>query len=185
MPTPSLQCCCHPVFVCICMLNNWHVTNRQAICKHAKTTEAKQKGHNGTEQHYRYMQSYSKHTTHTNSIFFHYQVSPLAIRSEGELQIQIHLAALSGCCKLELTILTLIRANEQHSHVLSKDPQTGGNIQFSSGEQMLCTLWGWLQTSLYILYHLWWVFFYHLHYFKLWKRHFLTFTARSVWFVFS
>lgn len=85
----------------------------------------KAKEHTGTEQYYRYMQSYSKHTTHTNStFFFYYQASPLASLSARELQIQIHLAALSGCCKLERSILTLIRANEQHGHVLSKDPQT-------------------------------------------------------------
>lgn len=128
----SLQWSCYPLFVCICMLNNWHVTNRQTICKHAKTTEAQQKEHTDTEQHRQYMQSHSKHTSHTNSIFFcRYQGSPLATRSAGELQIQIHLAALSGCCKLELSILTLTRANEQHSHVLSKESQTGGNIHSS------------------------------------------------------
>ena len=63
----------------------------------------------------------------------HHQASPLATRSAGELQIQLHLAALSGCCKkLEPSILTLIRANEQRGHVLSKDPQTGANIHSSA-----------------------------------------------------
>lgn len=74
---------------------------------------------------------FKAHNPHYFHFFFHYQASPLATQSAGELQIQIHLAALSGCSKLLLSILTLIGANEQHSHVLSKDPQTEGNIDSS------------------------------------------------------
>lgn len=92
----------------------------------------KAKEHTGTEQHYRYMQSYSKHTAHTYFHFFlHYQDSRPVKPNAGELQILIRLAALNVYYKLLLSILTLIRANEQHSHVLSKEPQTGGNIDSS------------------------------------------------------
>lgn len=117
--------------------------------------------------------------------FFHYQASPLAIPSAGELQIQIHLAALSGCCKLELSILTLIRPNEQHSHVLSKAPQTGGNILSSHSlavfhrrtDAKYSTV---MTTNLarHILLNLC-CFCSHLHYFKVWERSFLTLRHRA------
>lgn len=89
----------------------------------------------------------------------------------GELQIHIHSAALGGCCKLLVSVLTLIGANEQHSHVLSKDPQTGGGyrfftqiLQFSTREQMLRSLKWWLQISPDVFY----IIHVFLFYFTIW-----------------
>lgn len=114
---------CLSSFACL----TTHVTYRQTKkCKHAKTTEAKQKENtlvpSGAT---RPMQPYSKQKTHTPFFFFFFHCQA---RVAGELQIHIHSAALGGCYKLFVSVLTLIGANEQHSHVLSKAPQTGGEI---------------------------------------------------------
>lgn len=138
-PLPGLQWSCHPLFVCICMLHNRHVTNRQTICKHAKyhRSKAQKKEHTGTEQHhYRYMRSYSKHTAHTNAIsFLFFRSSSSEPTSNTECRRTADSNSFSCSLwllqKLEPSILTLIRANEQHGHVLSKDPQTGANSHSS------------------------------------------------------
>lgn len=146
--------------VCLHLHAQQLTCHRQAdLCKHAKTTEAKQKNTlvpSSTTGICNYIQS----TRHTLiPFFFHYRAGPLAKNSAGELQIQIHLAALSGCCKLEPSILTLIRVNE--SHVLSKHPQTGGNIHYSHSVavfQRTDAMYSIVMTTNYIRripYHLW------------------------------
>lgn len=170
-PTPGLQC--HPLFVCICMLNNQHVTYRQTICKHAKTTEAKQKNTlvlSNTTGICNHIQS----TQPTLIPFFF-----LSLSSEPTSNTECRRTADSNsfsCSQwvlqtFSLSILTLISANEQRNHVLSKDPQTGGNIDsshsFAAFHKRADAMQSQVMTTnltRHILYNL--CFSYHLHYFE-------------------
>jgi len=164
------------------MLNNQHVTNRQAICKHAKTTEAKHKDtliRSSTTGIYAII--FKAHNPHWFHFFSHNQASPRAARSARELQIQSNLAALSDWWKLEQSILTLIRENEQHGHVLSWHPPFGGIIRylhslavFHKRTDAKFSIVITTNLTKHIPYNLR-CFSPSLHYFKLWRKPFLTF----------
>lgn len=155
------------------MLNNQHVTYRQTICKHAKTTEAKQKNTlvlSSTTGICNNIQS----TQPTLIPFFFLSVVSGKPTSNTECRRTADSNSFS-CSQWvlrtsSLSILTLISANEQHSYVLSKDSQTGGNIDSSHSFAVFHKRADAMQSQVmttnltrHILYNL--CFSYHLHYF--------------------
>lgn len=134
-----------------CLTIHMSHTGRQKKMQTCQNHRGKAKRkHTGAERRYQADAAIFKADDPHSSLFFLFFFHCQA-RVAGELQIHIRSAALGGCYKLFVSVLTLIGANEQHSHVLSKDPQTGSGekggdqfftqlLQFSTREQMLHSL---------------------------------------------